>query len=90
MSSISCVTDDDCKKYSSQSSGNLTCLNGKCDQVTTKTQVSTTKLVLIAIIVLGVLALVVFLVRRFWVTRKSGSGSGSGSVIRSVKKSAKR
>jgi hypothetical protein len=88
MSTISCVTDDDCKKYSSQTSGNLTCLNGKCDQVTKKTQISTTQIILITIISLGVLALVVFLVRRFWLRRKSGSGSGS--VTRSVKKSAKR
>ena len=83
---ISCVTDDDCKKYSSQTSGNLTCYDGKCAKVTVTSEVSTTKLVLIAIIVLGVLALVVFLVRRYWVSRKSGSGS----VTRSVKKSAKR
>lgn len=84
MSTISCVTDDDCKKYSSQASGNLTCYEGKCAQVTTTKQLSTAGIILIVLVALGVLALVAYVARKFWAKRKSSS------AVRSAARSARR
>lgn len=75
MSTISCVNDDDCKRYSSKESGNLTCYNGKCAQVTESTKLSTAGIVLIILVALGVLALFVYIIKKLWAKRKSGSAA---------------